>query len=167
MIPAGFDELATRFAAIVAKLGLVVSGGILGAGSWLIAQAGASDLTGELVGGGILTGVGLIALRLVLNAARYERESAKTNEERLTRRISDLEADLGAERKRAARLLIGYDQERALRLSLEAAGAHDRRRHPPAYLDPATLVDAGDAADLADEVAAVKAEIPPPAPDEV
>lgn len=159
MIP-GLDELAARVLPIVAKLGLLATGGIIAAGSWLIAQA-AGDLPGELVGGGILTGVGLIALRLVLNAARYERESAQANEARLLRRIDDLEADLAAERKRAARLLVGYDQERSLRLSLEAAGAHDRRRHP----EPTTagIVRAGDVDDLAEEVAAYRAETPPEA----
>lgn len=75
----------------------------------------------EVVGGSILIAVGVVALRMVLNAARHERESAHVLETRLLGRIVQLEEDLSDERNRSARLIVAYDRERQLRIALELA----------------------------------------------
>ena len=84
-------------------------------GTWISAQSTFGDLhPGELIGGGIITGVGFVALRMILKAARYERIGYLT-------RIADLEKAVRESRK-------DYEAERTLRISLEEAGIANRRR---------------------------------------
>lgn len=153
------NPLGTKLAA---TLGAGLASTVAGIGAWTIAQANANDLP-ELIGGGVVLTAGLIALRMVLRGAAAERESAEATEKRLkadlnraearaqseeqrrAQRIADLEAELDKERDRAARLLIAFDRERTLRLSLEEAGIVERRT---GGVEPLELVRLEDATDL-------------------
>lgn len=145
-------------AAVIGKgLGSAVSTGIAGAGAWVFAQAGGLGDIPELIGGSVVLAAGLLSLRMVLRASKHERESAQEVEARLTRdleraegRAEELELELNKERHRAARLLIAFDRERNLRLSLEAAGLTERRQPPNG--DSLELIDLGDVADLTTEL---------------
>lgn len=120
---------------LIHHLGLLASGSFIGIGGWVIAQADAVEAPLEYVGGGILAVTGLVALRMVLTAARHERASATANEGRLLQRILDLEEDLENERREHHLDEKRLDTERRLRLTLEAElaahGIHDRRDPDP------------------------------------
>lgn len=114
-------------ATVSVKIGQLISHGLIGAGVVTVAQASATTDVDRIVGGTVIIGAGLLALRMILNAARHERESAATIQKALVDRITDLETDLVASRLREAELQKKYDAERALAISLERAGALDRR----------------------------------------
>ena len=90
---------------------------IIAMGAWLTAQSvfGTELHPGELIGGGIVTVVGFVALRMILTAAKHERIG-------YLQRIEDLEKAVRESR-------ADYHTERTLRLSLEEAGITDRRRY--------------------------------------
>lgn len=112
---------------IAIKLGQLVAHGTIGVGVVTVAQASLATDIDRIVGGTVIIGAGLLALRMILNAARHERESAATIQKALVDRNADLEADLVAARLREAELQKKYDTERAHAISLERAGIADRR----------------------------------------
>ena len=119
---------------LVHHLGLIASGSFIGVGGWVIAQADAINAPLEYVGGGILAITGLVALRMVLAAAKHERESSTANETRLLNRIADLEEDLENERQAHRQDENRLEIERRLRIDYEAElasrGYTDRRDNP-------------------------------------
>lgn len=138
---------------VIKPLAGSITAALFGFGGWVVAQAAALDNPLELVGGSILVTAAVASLWLILRASRYERQSADTIVGRLEDRVEQLEDDLANERHRSARLLLAYDNERTLRLSLEEAGAHDRRRAGRAER---SYVTDSDFDELAGEVAAEK-----------
>lgn len=143
------------------SIGYMVSTGVAAGGAWVVAQAGALGDWPELIGGGIVLTAGLLSLRMVLRSATHERESAKAIEERLKAEVArlegraeELELELDAERQRAARLLLAFDRERNLRVSLERAGIPERRRQDDT--DPDALeqsIDIGETPSIEDVTA--------------
>lgn len=134
-----------------------VSTAVAGAGAWVFAQAGALGDWPELIGGSVVLAAGLLSLRMVLRASRHERESAAELERRLKGeleraegRLEEVELELANERQRAARLLIAFDRERNLRVSLERAGLTERRQ--PGNGDGLELIGIGDVTDLTEEL---------------
>ena len=96
---------------------------VIAAGAYMAAQALVDGVQlGEIIGGGIVVSVGLIALRMILQAAKHERVG-------YLQRITDLEDSLADERTLCREMRIERDAERDLRISLEEAGIADRRRH--------------------------------------
>ena len=128
------DTLRDVAGVLIHHLGLIASGSFIGVGGWVIAQADAIEAPIEYVGGGILAVTGLVALRMVLTAARHERASATANETRLLNRITDLEADLEHEREEHRQTDRRLEIERRLRIDYEAElaarGYTDRRDNP-------------------------------------
>jgi hypothetical protein len=112
---------------VAVKVGQLVSNGLIGAGVVVVAQASAVSDIDRIIGGSVILGSGLLALRMILKAARHERESAATIQKALVDRVTDLETDLVDARIREAELQEKYDSERALRISLERAGVANRR----------------------------------------
>lgn len=112
---------------IAVKIGQLISHGLIGVGVVTVAQASAVTDIDRIIGGSVILGAGLLALRMILKAARHERESAATIQKALVDRITDIETDLRDARLREAELQKKYDAERALAISLERAGALDRR----------------------------------------
>lgn len=106
-----------------------VASALFGVGAWVLAQADPIGQGLNVVGGGILVASAIVALRMILRAAAHEREAHTQTETRLARLTEELEAQLETERRRSARLLVAYDRERTLRISIEAAGLADRRNH--------------------------------------
>lgn len=108
---------------LAVTVGTFVSQVVIGVGAVLVAQAAAIDNAGQIVGGSIILGVGVVALRMVLTAARHERESAAIIAQAHMDQIAELERALVHAR-------ADLEAERSLRISLEHAGIA-QRRHPP------------------------------------
>lgn len=112
---------------VAVKIGQVLSNGLIGAGVLVVAQASSVENIDRIIGGSVILGVGVVTFRMVINAARHERESAATIQKALVDRIVQLENDLVDSRIRENELQKKYDAERAHAISLERAGIADRR----------------------------------------
>lgn len=124
------EALLERLGSGLPQVGLLLSGTFLGFGGVIVAQVEAPL---DLVGGSILLTAGVVALRMVLSAAKFERAAAHENETRLLRRIIDLEEDLDRERRDHLATDKALTLERRLRLALETEIATAGRplRHDP------------------------------------
>lgn len=152
MSPAVLELIAVASAAKLKAILAALAGGAVALGGSIIAQVTLDDLgiLPQLGAGTFIALSGIYALRMVLRAAAYERESANETEarlqrdlERVERRAEDLETELTRANERSRRLLIAYDRERSHRLALEHAGIVERRHTPP-ELEPDKLLEPGD-----------------------
>lgn len=105
-----------------------VFAGILGSMAWFLAQATTLDTVERLIGGAGIAAVSVTAVWITLRASANQRNSwtETLNFERLSAQTARDERDIACKQRDECH--AKYDEERALRMSLEESGLTDRRR---------------------------------------
>lgn len=147
--------VVSSLSSLKAKL-LVTAGAFAGIGAasgvvWQVSVDGLLDGIPDLTGVGFVVMASVVALRMVVTAAKYQSSTTTETVEGQRQQIVDLQEDLRVERERLRTITVDqldriadaaretaewrakYEQERSLRISLEARGISDRRNtgeHP-------------------------------------
>jgi hypothetical protein len=115
---AAFSKLLLGLASLLGLTGL-----------FILADAPVGGLIDWVAGGSTLV-VSAAIIGWILKSSKRLEAIAKANEERQQRRIDELEEDLLAERDARHEAERKYDEERRLRIGLEAQGIANRRHDP-------------------------------------